>query len=225
MTPDASWVAITDLSYSYPRADSPVLNRVSAHFSRGQVTAIYGPSGSGKSTLLSILGLLMRPKAGTVSIFGEPAWRSRPQNDSLRRSAFSWVLQNSACLEARLALDNVAMVRLSQGASLDEAHSEARQALRQVGLGHRLSARASELSGGELQRVTIARAISSRKPVVLADEPTGQLDRHNTDLVAGALRACAAAGQVVIVATHDSNLIRYCDRRLEIVDGQISRPA
>jgi putative ABC transport system ATP-binding protein len=225
MTADAALVAMDDLTYSYPRADSLVLNRVSAHFARGQITAIYGPSGSGKSTLLSILGLLMRPKHGTVSIFGESAWRSRSQSDSLRRSAFSWVLQNSACLEARLAIDNVAMVLLSQGASLDEARSQARQALQRVGLGHRLSARASELSGGELQRVTIARAISSRKPVVLADEPTGQLDRHNTDLVAGALRACADAGQVVIVATHDGNLIRYCDRRLEIVDGQISGPA
>jgi ABC-type lipoprotein export system ATPase subunit len=225
MTPDASRVTVTDLSYSYPRADSTVLNRVSTHFARGYVTAIYGPSGSGKSTLLSILGLLMRPKAGTVSIFGELAWRSRSQSDSLRRSAFSWILQNSACLEARLAIDNVAMVRLSQGVSLAEAQSEARKALRQVGLGHRLSARASELSGGELQRVTIARAISSRKPVVLADEPTGQLDRHNTELVAGALRACADAGQVVIVATHDVNLIRHCDRRLEIVDGQIGGAA
>jgi ABC-type lipoprotein export system ATPase subunit len=132
------------------------------------------------------------------------------------------VLQNSACLEARHAIDNVAMVRLSQGASVAEARSEARHALEQVGLGHRLSARASELSGGELQRVTIARAISSRKPVVLADEPTGQLDSRNTDLVGEALSACAAAGQVVVIATHDPNLIRYCDRQLEIVDGQIS---
>lgn len=225
MIPNAARLTITDLSYSYPRADSAVLDRVSTRFLCGQVTAIYGPSGSGKSTLLSILGLLMRPKAGTVSIFGEAAWKSRAHTDSLRRSAFCWVLQNSACLEARLAIDNVAMVRLSEGDSLAEAHSEARRALRQVGLGHRLSARASELSGGELQRVTIARAICSRKPVVLADEPTGQLDSHNSDLVVGALCACANAGQIVIVATHDSKLIRFCDRRLEMVDGQLREPA
>jgi putative ABC transport system ATP-binding protein len=225
MTSIPASVAINDVTHSYPRADSAVLNRVSAQFVRGQVTAIYGPSGSGKSTLLSILGLLMQPDSGTITIFGELAWRSRSQSEGLRRSAFSWVLQNSACLEARLAVDNVAMVRLSQGVSFDQAHTEARHALEQVGLGHRLSARASKLSGGELQRVTIARAISSRKPVVLADEPTGQLDRHNTGLVARALRACADAGRVVIVATHDSNLIRYCDRRLEIVDGQVSGPA
>jgi ABC-type lipoprotein export system ATPase subunit len=221
MTADASSLSITNLSYAYPQADAPVLRHVSTRFARGEVAAIYGPSGSGKSTLLSLLGLIMRPQAGVVSIFGVPAWESRSQTDALRRSAFSWVLQNSACLEARLAIDNVAMARLSQGVSVVDAQSEARRALQQVGLGHRLKARANELSGGELQRVTIARAISSRRPIVLADEPTGQLDSRNTELVASALRACAETGQIVIVATHDGKLMRDCDRHLEVVDGQI----
>ena len=173
MIADLSSVTVTDVSHIYPRADSPVLRHVSAVFAKGQMTAIYGPSGSGKSTLLSILGLLTRPSLGTVSVIGEPAWRSRAQTDSLRHSVYSWVLQNSACLEARLAVDNVAMVRLSRGESLDEARRAACRALELVGLGHRFSARANQLSGGELQRVTIARAMSSGKPVVLADEPTG----------------------------------------------------
>jgi putative ABC transport system ATP-binding protein/lipoprotein-releasing system ATP-binding protein len=138
---------------------------------------------------------------------------------------FAWVLQNSACLEARTAIDNVAMVRLAQGASRRQARLAAHETLEMVGLGDRLHARASELSGGELQRMTVARALLSSRPVVLADEPTGQLDAHNSDLVAGALRACTEAGQAVIVATHDVAITRHCDRRLTLVDGELFEAA
>lgn len=222
MNEGSSPVIMHEITHTYAGSATPVLDGVSATFHRGDVTAICGPSGSGKSTLISVLGLLMRPVTGTVSVLGELAWRSRSQTDTLRRSAFSWVLQNSACLEARPALDNVAVVLLAQGFSLDEARQGARRALQEVGLAHRILSRASELSGGELQRMTIARALSSGQPVVLADEPTGQLDAHNSDLVAAAFRACAEAGQAVVVATHDMTITRHCDRQLMLIDGELS---
>jgi ABC-type lipoprotein export system ATPase subunit len=217
-------VAVREVTHHYPGGGT-VLDGVSVAVARGEMVAMCGPSGSGKSTLLSVLGLLLRPVAGSVCVLGEAAWMGRLHTEALRRSAFAWVLQNSACLEARTAVDNVAVVRLAQGESLGRARRGAEAALVRVGLGDRLHARASHLSGGELQRMTVARALLSGRPVVLADEPTGQLDSRNSDLVAGALRACARAGQAVIVATHDLAITGYCDRRLTLAAGTLREAA
>lgn len=204
-------VRVEGLCHVYDRRVGPVLQDVDAVFGFGSVVALWGPSGSGKSTLLSLLGLLMAPTSGTVTVAGCAAWASSGQARRLRRSMFAWVLQNSACLEARSALDNVAMGPLAEGLGRREAAGRAVEALEVVGLAGRAGSRAVELSGGELQRMTVARALAADRPVVLADEPTGQLDAKSSGTVADALRALAAAGRCVIVATHDPAVSQRCD--------------
>jgi ABC-type lipoprotein export system ATPase subunit len=217
----AAPLVTTGLTHSYPRADGPVLTEVGVSFSWSELTAIWGPSGSGKSTFLSLLGLLMAPSEGKVIVMGTDAWSSPRQARALRASSYAWVLQNSACLEARSALDNVMVGVRSGGAARDQARDVATEALHLVGLEHRLFARASELSGGELQRMTVARAFAQGRPIVLADEPTGQLDRQSSQTVATALRSLAASGCAVVVATHDQALAAGCDRVLAVADGRI----
>jgi putative ABC transport system ATP-binding protein len=209
-----------DLTHSYglPR---PVLSQVSVSFESGEMAALWGPSGSGKSTLLSLIGLLMPPESGRVVVESVDPWASKSELRRLRTSAFGWVLQNCACLESRTARENVRLPRLAIGEPLSTADDAACLALEQVGLGHRTESKASELSGGELQRMTIARMICQRAPIVLADEPTGQLDQTSSDGVARTLRDLTRDGQCVVVATHDKHLADMCDRVMTVVDGRV----
>ncbi len=204
------------VSHTYDRRIGPVIADVDATFGFGTLVALWGPSGSGKSTLLSLIGLLMAPTSGTVTVTGQPAWTSSAEARRLRASMFAWVLQNSACLESRSALDNVAMGPLAEGLRRPEATRRALEALEVVGLADRAASRAVELSGGELQRMTVARALAQDKRIVLADEPTGQLDAKSSATVADALRALAAAGRCVIVATHDPAVSDRCDRVIAV---------
>jgi len=199
------------VSHVYDRRIGPVIADVDATFGFGTLVALWGPSGSGKSTLLSLIGLLMAPTSGTVTVAGQPAWTSSADTRRLRASMFAWVLQNSACLESRSALDNVAMGPLAEGARRHDATRRALQALEVVGLTERAASKAVELSGGELQRMTVARALAADKRIVLADEPTGQLDAKSSAMVADALRTLAEAGRCVIVATHDQAVSDRCD--------------
>lgn len=193
-----------DLSYRYPGAMSDVLDGFSYRFRAGTLTAIVAPSGAGKSTLLSLLGLLLAPRAGTITLGREPVdWKHGAAVSDLRAARYNWILQNNACFERRTALDNVAMALLSSGAGMKTARGAARAALDSVGLASRAELPARLLSGGEQQRMTIARALLTQRPYLLADEPTGNLDRSNSQLVFGALRACADRGSTVIVVTHD----------------------
>jgi len=213
---DAPLLLGTHLSHTYRGLASPVLADISLEVRAGELVGVTGPSGSGKSTLLSVLGLLLPPSAGRVVVRGEDAWSSRSSAYRLARECFAWILQNSACLEARTALENVAVALLCQGERRGASVVQATDALEAVGLGERLGAVAATLSGGELQRVTVARALASGRPVVLADEPTGQIDPAGTDAVAAALRSCATAGRAVVVATHDPRVARHCDRVVEL---------
>lgn len=199
------------LGHTYGRSGAPVLCDVNLGLEFGRITALWGPSGSGKSTLLSLLGLLMAPTAGSVTVAGHSAWTSPRATRRMRSSLFAWVLQNSACLEARTAVDNVAMGVLAEGASRPDAVQKATAALQTVGLAERARSRAVDLSGGELQRMTVARALTQNKPIVLADEPTGQLDASSSATVADAFRELARAGRCVVVATHDYTVADRCD--------------
>lgn len=211
---------LAEVGHVYDAQRAPVISDVSLTFRRGEVSALVGPSGSGKSTLLSIVGLLLRPTAGRVVIDGvRDPWRSRAAATADRAELFSWVLQNSACLEARTTIDNVALGPLACGAASVTARRLAAEALSIVGLGDLLSQRASRLSGGELQRMTIARALAHDRSFILADEPTGQLDAKNSEAVVAALRACADADHGVILATHDDAVVACCDRVVAIVNG------
>ena len=149
-------------------------------------------------------------------MYGQLAWTSSAATRRLRGSMFAWVLQNSACLEARSALDNVAMGPLAEGLPRSEATRRALQALEVVGLAEHAGSKAVELSGGELQRMTVARALAQDKRIVLADEPTGQLDAKSSAMVADALRALAEAGRRVIVATHDPAVSERCDEVIAV---------
>jgi putative ABC transport system ATP-binding protein len=218
---DCPTISLSGVSFAYPRTSVPVIDGVDLTVQPGEVLALVGPSGSGKSTLLSILGLLMKPTHGTVRVDGHDAWRTSGTGNALARSLFAWVLQNSACLENRTTIDNVAIALMSEGLPRTESNRLASEALSRVGLEERLHAKATELSGGELQRMTVARALVGTRAIILADEPTGHLDRCNSDMVAEALLAAKRGGQSVVVATHDPRVAARCDRQAALADGRL----
>lgn len=175
----------------------------------GERLAVMGPSGSGKSTLLAILGGLARPRRGSVS--------SRRGEGGI--PSVAWVLQTVNVLSDRSVIDNVAVGALGGGCRWREALSVARRELHRVGLGDRESVAVRVLSGGEAQRVVIARALASSAELILADEPTGQLDARTTDEVLDIL--LGAHGRTIVVVTHDVSVAARCDRTLHLVDGQL----
>lgn len=214
------------LTFRYPQARTEVVRNFTYSFRRGTLTAVVAPSGAGKSTLLSLLGLLLRPDAGQLTVDGYVAdWRHSGRVVELRSRFFSWVLQNNACFEARTALDNVAIGLLSGGVSIRSARGRASATLAAVGLSEQAKLKAGQLSGGEQQRMTIARALLSDRPYVLADEPTGNLDRANSEMVFAALRACADHDAAVIVATHDLESAAIADDIIDLTTNAYSGSA
>ncbi|MFV0633361.1 ABC transporter ATP-binding protein [Demequina sp.] len=186
------------------------------HFSVpvGGSVAIVGPSGSGKTTLLSLIGGLLAPQRG-VSYCTD----RHGERHSIAAHA-TWVLQTVSLLPERTVVDNVAIGAYSSGASRDEATKRSRACLKEVGLDHRASEPARILSGGEAQRVAIARALASRRPILLADEPTGQLDATTSGVVLDAMMASSLAPTVVVV-THDPAVAARCSLVVELRDGQV----
>jgi predicted ABC-type transport system involved in lysophospholipase L1 biosynthesis ATPase subunit len=192
-----------------------VLEAVTLRVELGETIAVEGPSGSGKTTLLAIAGGLLQPSAGCAYV-GDDGAALPP------RGWCSWVLQTTSALGRRTSLDNAALGALALGADVTSAHRLAREALDAVGLLPRMGTEARHLSGGELQRLCIARALASGQPFLIADEPTGQLDQRTAHDVADALfgalehRACG-----MLVATHDPMIARRCQRVVRIVDGRL----
>ena len=202
------------------RTRSPVLKDVNAEFVTGEVCGLLGPSGSGKSTLLALIGGLLSPKMGTVKFeddIGHGITAPKDRSDSV-----AWIFQSNYMIPRRTALENVALAATSRGRGRSEALGMARAALAGVGLEGRAGGRMEELSGGEVQRAAVARALLSERPIVLADEPTAQLDRQNTIGVGGALRRLSDNGGLVLVATHDPLLAEHCDRVIRMSDGLLS---
>ena len=195
----------------------PVLVDVSFVVHPGTLVALTGPSGSGKTTLLSIVGGLLRPSTGVVTLDGEAVEPSA----RLRRTSIAWVFQGSNALLRRSVVDNVALRGLAVGMSTGTARDEAAVALEAVGLGHRLHRQAGTLSGGELQRMGIARALVGAPRLICADEPSSNLDQRSTEAVIDALvRASTTAP--TLVATHDPLVAARATVGYRLVNGALA---
>lgn len=189
----------------------------------GETVALVAPSGTGKSTLLHIAGLLEHPDAGEVTLGGVPCEDlNEDQRTAMRRSSIGFVYQFHHLLPEFSALENIMMPQLIAGLSVKEAQERAAQLLDYMRIGHRGDHRPAELSGGEQQRVAIARAVANAPLVLLADEPTGNLDPDTASYVFSALEALVRqSGLAALIATHNHDLARRMDRCVTIVDGRV----
>jgi putative ABC transport system ATP-binding protein len=214
---------LVDVVKEYP-GDPPVvaLGRVSVRVDAGELVAIVGPSGSGKSTLLHVMGTLERPTRGVVCVAGEDtSAMSDKQLSGLRAQRLGFVFQQFFLLDGMSVLDNVADGLLYRGGRLAERRRLATAAIERVGLTHRAGHRPNQLSGGEQQRTAIARAVAGRPALVMADEPTGNLDTSSGASVLELLRELNDEGTTIVVITHDHDVAAAMDRRIEIRDGRV----
>jgi lipoprotein-releasing system ATP-binding protein len=209
--------------YHQGEATLEILNGADFEVWAGQSVALIGPSGAGKSTLLHIAGLLEHPDAGEVFIEGLPtSGLTDAERTRIRRNDIGFVYQFHHLLGEFSALENVLLPQMIRGLKRPEANRRATELLNYLGLRERLHHRPAELSGGEQQRVAIARAVANAPRILLADEPTGNLDPRTSDHVFGTLaQLVRASGLAAIVATHNMDLARRMDRRVTLRDGQV----
>ncbi len=200
---------------------SLVLKGVSMEAARGQTVFLVGPSGSGKTTFLSILGCILTPDHGSVQVLGQEVASMTPEQLTVfRRDNLGFIFQAFNLFPTLSAVDNISLAMTMRGKSLRQATERANDLLNQVGLWHRRKARPAQLSGGECQRVAVARALADDPAVVFADEPTASLDAENGQAVMRLLtRLVRERGVTLVVVTHDNRIFPYADRILRLEDG------
>lgn len=218
-------IKITDLHKHFQMGayELPVLKGINLQIERGELIAIVGASGAGKSTLLHIIGTLDKPSSGTVTFDGQDLFQlTETEQANFRNKCIGFVFQFHHLLPEFSALENASMPALVQGRDQATVESDARTLLNEVGLGARLHHKPGELSGGEQQRVAMARALMQQPPLVLADEPTGNLDTHTGDALFGLIRELnRSRGITFIIVTHNDKLSAQSDRIIHIQDGVI----
>lgn len=217
-------ISLTGIERTFQVGDQTVraLANVNLQIGVGEYLSIMGPSGSGKSTLLNIVGLLDRPSAGTYKLDDrDVTGLSDEESARVRRDKIGFVFQAFHLVPRLTALDNVSVPMMLAGIGVDERRRRAAKALTDYGLQDRMHHRPNQLSGGQRQRVAMARATIMHPPVLLADEPTGNLDRASGHEVVSLLEALNASGVTLIVVTHDPDLGQRARRQLHMVDGRI----
>ncbi len=215
-------IRLQDITKVYPigKRELTVLRGVTLHIKQGELVAIMGPSGSGKSTVLNLIGCLDKPTSGDYYLEGREVSRlSNTELDQVRAQKIGFVFQQFNLLPRASALANVELgLRYAGGVD----RSKALEALQTVGLGDRVNHRPAEMSGGEQQRVAIARALVKNPPLILADEPTGNLDSRSGKEVLSILTSLhAEQGITLVMITHDLNIAHHCQRIINIEDGQV----
>jgi putative ABC transport system ATP-binding protein/lipoprotein-releasing system ATP-binding protein len=210
-------LAVRDLCFAYRKGAEELFGGLSVDFTPGTVTALTGPSGCGKSTLLYILGLMLTPTAGEVLVEGARVDNLPDAERSwIRGSRLGFIFQDAALDPTRSIVDSVIEPALYAGAWRRDMLAPARALLEELGVGERVDHKPGQISGGQAQRVAIARALLTSPPVILADEPTGNLDASNTTVVLDALHHAARRGHLVVIATHDPAVLERSDAVVEL---------
>lgn len=219
-----NFLKIFNLSKSYNDKTEKihVLKKVDLLLSDNKIVALVGPSGSGKSTLLHLIGLLDKPDSGSIFFEKRDLLKlSDNEKTDYRRNLISFVYQNNNLISDLTALENVSIANICKTQNKIEAFRQAEKILKDFGLSNRINHYPYQLSGGEQQRVAIARALINNPKLIIADEPTGNLDKKNTDLILNFLLSLKQPGRLILIATHNRELASKVDLRLTLVSGSV----
>ncbi len=219
-------IELRNVSKIYKMGDSEVyaLDKANLKIEKGDFVAIFGPSGSGKSTLMHLVGCLDVPTKGRIFLEGKDISNfSESELATIRGKTIGFVFQTFNLLRTLTVLENVALPLTFQGVEINERKKKAMKLIESVGLGHRTNHRPTELSGGEQQRVATARALTTEPKIILADEPTGNLDSKTGKKIMENLKEINEKGKTVIIVTHDSSLASYADKIVYLKDGKIEK--
>ncbi len=222
--PENALISLSGIQKRYELGEQVVyaLRDINLEIQRGEYVALMGPSGSGKSTLMNIIGCLDTPTAGTYILNGkEVSSMSDGELSHIRNMEIGFVFQTFNLLSRLTALDNVALPLVYAGVSKKERTERAKAALNDVGLGDRMSHKPNELSGGQRQRVAVARSLINNPSILLADEPTGNLDTNTSKEIMALFDEIHAKGNTIILVTHEEDIARYAKRMVRVRDGVI----